>query len=101
MNAFVDYCDFRISNNNPIQSIVFSVIDKYTNATHNCPFIAPEMIIIKDLEIPTKGMPEILPVGDYRVNLEFYNDANETLRYALLQVFATVRALTLVDLRMG
>lgn len=93
VNAFVDYCDFRKGKHNPITGLVFAVIDKYTNISHECPFKPLEKFIIENLEIPTNGLPVVVPAGDYRLNIGFYKDANESLRYALIQVFARVRAL--------
>ena len=96
----VNYCDFRskMINNKPMEMLI-DVLKQFSNNTHLCPFTPPEKFVVRNLFLDPNLLPSFLPVGEYRVDLEFKSSKN--VRYAFISIFIETRALTLVDLKMG
>jgi Protein of unknown function (DUF1091) len=82
--------------------ILIGSLSRYSNNTHECPFIPPEVFCLKNYTMSTDLLPPIMPAGDYRLDIEYLKDQNVTTRYAMVQVFINVRGLNHnVDLGMG
>lgn len=81
--------------------ILIDSISKYSNNTHPCPFLPPEIFVLKDFQFSLDILPPIVPSGDYRIDIEYLKDKNASVRYVLIQNFVSIRALTLVDSKMG
>lgn len=102
VNFFADYCTFREGNaNNQLMNMLIISISRYSNNTHPCPFLPPEEFILKDFIFSLDILPPIIPTAEYRIDIEYLMDESASVRYALIQNFVTLRALNLVDQKMG
>jgi len=81
--------------------MVIGHISQYSNNTHPCPFNPPELFVAKDLILDGGYLPEVIPTGEYRIDLEWFKDEKKTVRYALIQVYFKARSLSLFDIKMG
>lgn len=96
----VNYCEFRKNNvENKIMAMTIQYISRFSNNTHECPFTPPEKFILKDAILDTDLFPKIVPIGEYRIDIEYKSSNN--LRYALVETFIETRSRSLVDLKMG
>jgi len=77
------------------------MINRYSNSTHQCPFSPPETIAVKNFTLDDGFLPEMIPLGDYRIDFELFKDEKKSDRLFLVQIFFTTRALTLDDFKMG
>ncbi|XP_058461396.1 uncharacterized protein LOC131436596 [Malaya genurostris] len=62
-----------------------------------CPFRG--VIQLDNFIIDETMAPKFLPGGDYRLDMHYYNEKNQTVMYS--QVFGSVRAVGITDLSMG
>ncbi|XP_058831883.1 uncharacterized protein LOC131690265 [Topomyia yanbarensis] len=64
---------------------------------NGCPFRG--VIELDNFIIDESMAPKFLPAGDYRLDMHYYNEKNQTVMYS--QVFGSARAVGIVDLSMG
>lgn len=96
----VDYCEFRKNNvDNKMMAIIIQYMNRFSNNTHECPFTPPERFLLKDAVLDTDLFPKYLPIGEYRIDIEYKSSSN--LRYALVETYFATRSRSLVDLKMG
>lgn len=84
-----------------MMNIVITTMSRYSNNTHECPFTVLEKMVMKDFVLSTDMMPKVVPVGDYRIDLEYLKDEAMTERYAFIQTYFNVRGLSLLDPKIG
>jgi len=99
-NAF-DYCAFRRGAKNAVMEMMIGLISKYSNNTHPCPFNPPELFVAKDLILDGDYLPDVIPTGEYRLDMEWFKDEKQTIRYALIETYFTARSLSIFDIKMG
>ncbi|XP_062558372.1 uncharacterized protein LOC134223243 [Armigeres subalbatus] len=78
---------------------IVSIIEKNNpSIVHSgCPYRG--VIALEDFRIDESMAPQFLPAGDYRLDMRYYNEKNQTVMHS--QVFGSVRAVGIVDLSMG
>ena len=96
----VNYCEFMKNTvSNKIMDIVIAFLSRFSNNTHACPFTPPEKFVLRNAVIDADIIPKFMPVGEYRIDMEYKSTKN--VRYALIEIFVETRSRSLVDLKMG
>lgn len=100
MDYTVNYCDFkRKTVDNKLMEIIINFLSRFSNNTHNCPFTPPEKFLLKDALMDTDFIPKLLPIGEYRIDVEYKTKKN--VRYALIQTFFETKSQSLLDFKSG
>lgn len=82
-----------------MMDIVIQYISRFSNNTHECPFTPPEQFNLKDGVLDTDLFPKFLPIGEYRLDIEYKSSKN--VIYGLVETYFETRSRSLVDLKMG
>ncbi|GAB0097986.1 hypothetical protein DMENIID0001_136750 [Sergentomyia squamirostris] len=93
-----DFCAFICEDKKAtITSYFWTVLKDASNFAQGCPFREGERYFIKDYALDISNFPAILPTGDYRVDVNLIDRADNS-PIALIQVFAYIRRKTIAEL---
>ncbi|XP_001659584.2 uncharacterized protein LOC5571206 [Aedes aegypti] len=78
---------------------ILSILEKNnpTAIRTGCPYKG--VVAFEDFRIDESMAPQFLPAGEYRLDMRYFNEKNQTVMHS--QVFGSVRAIGIVDLSMG
>ena len=70
-----------------MNKLLMDMISPYAYTFHACPYKPMEHFSIKDFIVKQNSLPVVIPLGEYRLDLEFLRDEDERTRYILVQSF--------------